>query len=558
MGWNLLHQTDNAMALSRSIKWTAALLLTPVLLAALFIALFGWNWLRAPVEQMTLEKTGRQLVIGGDIKVKLGWPRPHVQTGAVTFANPPWSSEKQMLSAAALDITIDLSQLFWRHIVLPEVRLEHPVIFLEQGSAGRKNWLLDMNQQDDSTGIRIDRLTLDQGQLGYDDAAQKTHIRAELSSTSSTPDFSGLTFSAHGQYKALALKAQGSGGPVLGLRDESSPYPLKADFSVGDTGVKLSGSITSLLKFSALDLQLAVRGKNLAQLFPLLGIAFPKTNAYATDGHLQHSGTNCRYDKFSGRIGSSDVSGKLQINTGGKRPVLQAQLTSKVFDLADLAPLIGTRPGRLQAARQAAPALPSALPLAATAHVLPDLPFQTERWSSVDAEVTLSASTIRRNQELPLANLNTHLSLRDSVLRLDPLDFGLAGGQLKAVISRDGRNDPIQAKAQVLAKEIQLAKLFPTSTLNKTSIGRINGELNLAGAGNSVGQMLASANGKVGLVVSGGRVSKLLMEEVGLHLWEILALNLTATNKSNCVARWPTSTFSKESCTPEPWFSTPK
>src|SRR5665647_821012 len=206
------HRRRNAMTLSRSLKWTATVLLAPVLLGALFIALFGWNWLRAPVEQMTLDKTGRQLVIGGDIKLKFGWPRPHVHTGAVTFANPAWASEKQMISAEALDITIDLPQLFLRHIVLPEVQLKHPVIFLEQGSAEHKNWLLDLNQQDESARIRIDRLTLDQGQLGYDDAARKTHIRAELSTTNATQQFSGHAFSAQGQYKGLALKAQGSGG----------------------------------------------------------------------------------------------------------------------------------------------------------------------------------------------------------------------------------------------------------------------------------------------------------------------------------------------------------
>jgi len=515
------------MTLSRFFKWTASLLLIPVLAALLFIGIFGWNWLRTPIEQMTLDKTGRQLLIGGELELKFGWPQPRLHTGAVTFANPAWASEKQMVSAQALDITIDLRQLLLRHIVLPEVRLEHPVIFLEQGSGARKNWLLDLNQQDEEARIRIDRLTLDQGQLGYDDAAQKTHIRAELSTTNATPQFSGLAFSAQGQYKGLALKAQGSGGPVLGLRDESIPYPLRADFTVGQTGVKLDGSITSLLKFSAMDLQLALRGNNLAQLFPLLGIAFPPTRAYATEGHLQHSGTSWRYDKFSGRIGDSDVAGTLQVDTGGKRTALKAELASRVLDLADLGPLIGARPGRLQAARQAAPAVQTALPLPAQARVLPDLPFQTEHWDSVDAEVTLSAKAIRRSKELPLANLAAHLSLRDSVLTLDPLSFGLAGGRLKAVISLDGRHDPIQAKAQVWANQIELAKIFPTIALNKASIGLINGELDLTGTGNSVGRMLASANGKIGLVVNGGLVSKLLMEEVGLHLWEILALNVT-------------------------------
>ena len=64
------------MTRSRLLKWTAGLLLTPVLLAVLFIAIFGWNWLRGPIERMTLKQTGRELLIGGDLELKFGWPRP--------------------------------------------------------------------------------------------------------------------------------------------------------------------------------------------------------------------------------------------------------------------------------------------------------------------------------------------------------------------------------------------------------------------------------------------------------------------------------------------------
>ena len=155
------------------------------------------------------------------------------------------------------------------------------------------------------------------------------------------------------------------------------------------------------------------------------------------------------------------------------------------------------------------------------------MPFKTDRWDSVDAEVTLKAKTIRRAKELPLENLVTHLSLRESVLTLDPLDFGVAGGHLNAVISLDGRKDPIQARARVRARKILIARLFPTVELSKTSIGQLNGDFELAGTGNSVGRMLASSSGKVGLVVAGGEISKLMMEKAGLHLWEILQLTVT-------------------------------
>jgi uncharacterized protein involved in outer membrane biogenesis len=509
------------MTLSRPLKWTAGVFLALIALAVLLFAIFGWNWLRAPIERMTLEKTGRELVIGGDLTVTLGWPWPRVQAGAVTFANPAWAREKQMVSADAVEITIDLAQLLQKNIVFPEVRLERPVVFLEQGADGRKSWLLDRNQQDEDARIQIDRLKLDHGTVGFDDGANKTSIRSELS-TSNTPAGSaadvGITFNAHGQYKGLALKAEGTGGPVLAMRDDTTPYVLKIDATVGKTRVQADGTVTSLLKFSAADLQLGLRGDNLAQLYTLLGIAFPATRAYETKGHLLHSGMTWRYEKFSGRIGASDIAGSLQVVTGGKRPALSAELVSNLLDLADLGPMIGSRPGSVtQAAASASP----------SARVLPDLPFKADHWDSVDAQVKLRAKTIRRAKELPLENLVTNLSLRDSLLMLDPLDFGLAGGHLNAVISLDGRQEPIQAHAKVRARKILIAKLFPTVELNQTSIGQINGEFDLTGKGNSVGRMLASSSGKVGLVVAGGEISQLMMEKAGLHLWEILQLNLT-------------------------------
>ena len=516
------------MTRSRLLKSTAVLLFAPVLLAAVLIAIFGWNWLRGPIERYTLDKTGRELIIGGDLELEWGWPLPRIRAGGVTFANPAWAREKQMVAADAVEVAIDLPQLFLRNIVFPEVRLERPVVFLEQGSDGRKNWLLDENQRDEDARIRIDRLMLDHGRLGYDDAAEKTSIRAELSTSDAKSAGEELSFTAQGQYKGMPLKAQGKGGPVLGLRDEDTPYPVNADLSVGRTGVKAEGSITSLLKFTAMDMRLDLRGDSLAHLYPLIGIAFPETRAYVTSGHIVHSGRNWRYDKFSGRIGDSDIAGSVQVDTGGKRPALKAELVSRLLDFADLGPAIGAKPGSLQAAKHAAvPPPDSAVPKTAQARVLPDMPFKTERWDSVDAEVTLKAKSIRRAKALPLEDLLAHLSLRDSVLTLDPFDFGLAGGQLNAVISLDGRRDPIQAHAQVKARRIRIAKLFPTVALSKTSIGQINGEFDLTGKGNSVGRMLASSSGKVGLVVAHGEISKMMMEKVGLHLWEMLVLKVS-------------------------------
>ena len=116
-------KADSSAMTHAWIKWITALVAVPLVLAVVLIAIFGWNWLRGPIERIALEKTGRVLQINGDFKVSPGWPWPHIYAEAVTFANPAWAKEKQMVSAEVVDITIDLPQLLRRKIVFPEVKL---------------------------------------------------------------------------------------------------------------------------------------------------------------------------------------------------------------------------------------------------------------------------------------------------------------------------------------------------------------------------------------------------------------------------------------------------
>ena len=497
------------------LKWLAALLFAALLMGVLLIALFGWNWMRAPMERYALEKTGRVLRIEGDLRVRGDWPALRLQAAGVRFANPDWAQESQMFSAEGVEVAVELLPLLRGQLVFPLVRLDRAVAYLEQAADGRRSWLLDLEQQDEDARLHIGRIVLERGALGFDDARQKIHIRSLLS----TQESAGLEFQAEGRFKGQPLKAQGSGGTVLALRDTAQPYPLKLEGSIGSTQVKLDGSVTGLTALTAVDMQMALKGASLEQLYPLLGIAFPATPAYAVQGRLLHSGTTWRFEKFNGRVGSSDLAGFVQVVTGGARPQLTGDLRSQLLALDDLGPLIGARPGTVEQAK--------AQPVASTqARVLPELPFHAERWGSVDADVRLQAKTIARAKALPLEDLQTHLRMQNAVLTLDPLAFGFAGGRLDAKIQLNGNRQPIQATAQLKARKLQLDKLFPTVELAKTSLGELNGDVELAGSGSSVAGMLGASDGRLGLVLSGGQISRLMMEKAGLHIWEIVTLSL--------------------------------
>ena len=78
-------------------------------------------------------------------------------------------SQPQLLETDTVDLRVDLPALLRGRLVLPVVQMGQPVVLLEVAPDGRKSWLLDRSQSDDSSGVQVGRLSLRQGQLGYDD-----------------------------------------------------------------------------------------------------------------------------------------------------------------------------------------------------------------------------------------------------------------------------------------------------------------------------------------------------------------------------------------------------
>jgi len=486
-----------------ALKWTVGVVLALLVALALFIS-FGLNTVRGPITRAVSNATGRELVIDGNIRAVWSWLHPRFRVEKVTFANADWAKEDYLFSADAVEAEVRLLPLLGGFVVLPQVRLEGAEVNLEQDEEGRRNWILDTRREKEKKDSRvsIELLTLDQGHLGYSDAALDIDLHADLNT-----DQTGVVFAVVGTYQGLDLSASGHSGPVLSLRDESSPFPLKAEAKIGDTQVKVDGTITGLVALKAIDTRVSVSGKTMEELYWIVNVALPSTKPYSTTGHLTRKGTLVRYDDFTGKVGGSDIAGFLQVDTAGKRPFMEGDLRSKVVDLGDLGMIVGTDEPKEDG-------------------VLPDKPFDPARWDSVDADVRIKAGTIRRPEQLPLQNLSARIQMKDRVLTLNPLEFGIAGGKFAGPVTLDGREDTIRANLQMRVQKLQLGQLFPTIQSNKTSVGDIGGLVELKGVGNSVAQMLGSSNGKIGFFMDGGEISKFMMELVAMDVWGVAKVKL--------------------------------
>jgi len=495
------------------------ILTASVLLVALAVLLFDWNMLRGPIEKRVSQATGREFHIYGDLDVDLSMT-PRIRVAQMRLGNIPGAIEPQMASVESLDFRLHLRELMDGDIVLSEVRLSQPRLLLEKNSKGEPNWIFKRSDREWPT---IRQLSVDEGTLTFRNPRTRTDMDFVVRSGDPAADarHAPLLIDGSGRYKGNAVEVDGRIESPLVLEDPARPYRIDLRGRAGATRASAQGNLTGPLQMQGYDLKFGLSGPNMALLYPLIGVAVADTPPYRLLGQLTHQPKVWHYRDFTGKVGDSDLSGDATFETGGARPKLTADLVSRRLDFDDLGGFVGapaqTSPGETASPEQKK----QAAALRASTRVLPDDEFKLDKLRNMDADVKLRAQRIIA-PSLPVEAMAVHLYIDDAVLRLDPLSFRVAGGDINSRIRLDARKNVIASSARIQAQGLQLPKLFPKEELTENSAGRIGGTLNLAGNGNSVARMLANADGDIALTMGTGRISNLLMEYAGLDIAESL------------------------------------
>ena len=271
---------------------------------------------------------------------------------------------------------------------------------------------------------------------------------------------------------------------------------------------------------------MTLSGRDLADLYPLIGIAIPPTPPYKLDGRFSRNGEQWHYRNFTGRVGDSDMAGDASIDTTGARPYFRADLRSKRLDIDDLAGFVGGAPqtgkGETSNPELAAQAARSPGERSRPARTSPTNWKSYARW--MPTCVCARVASMRRR--LPLDDMDAHLLLENGVVRLDPLDFGVAGGTVRSIVRMDARTATIKTRADASARGLDLSKLLPQVKLADNAIGHLGGKVSISGEGNSVAKILGSSDGQALLGIGRGQISNLLMEMAGIDLAEIIKFKL--------------------------------
>ncbi len=557
----------------------AALVLI-VVFALIALATFDWNRAKPWLADNIGQALGRTVAIDGDVHVSWqrdpdihGWlPGPHLALAKVSIGNTDWAKSRTFATMKATELSLDLFPLLAHTLSIPSMHVIAPDVHLERLADGRDNWTFAAADASSPWKLDLGRIQFDQGDvaivdgkngldakihvdalsksIAFDDIVAEQEASSQRDATArvgasgarglaqnankavepaqrsrETSQFYAFGLTIEGTLKKAPLRGTGKVGDAWALKHVDRPFPLHADLHIGDTRIAFAGTLIDPADLDALDLRLWLSGNNLSDLYNILKVTLPNSPPYATEGHLvgrfTHDVKKLRYENFRARIGSSDLSGDLLYETKAPRPLLSGKVQSELLQFRDLAPLIGANSGDTPPGK-----------------VLPERPFQPQRWQRMDADVQFTGDRVFRDSELPIHKLDTRIVMDNALLTLDPLRFKFAYGDVESSLRFDGRTAPIKGSLKLTARDVQVERLIPKAQSAQASLGHANGEATLEARGNSVAALLGASSGELKLVLDGGTLSKALIETMGLNMPNILAVKLFGDKQVtiNCAA----------------------
>jgi uncharacterized protein involved in outer membrane biogenesis len=244
----------------------------------------------------------------------------------------------------------------------------------------------------------------------------------------------------------------------------------------------------------------------MADLWPIIGLPYPETARYDVRGRLGYRERVWSFRGFRGTVGRSDLEGDFVADLSGERPKMTGDLTSRRLDIKDLGGFVG--------AGAPHPRDPNRL--------LSQRPFDLTHLNAADADIRFNGRSIR-NERLPLRAMTAHFVLDHGRVKVQPLKFRAAGGDIDARIDMDARTAPIHALADVQARGLRVNELAPGVKALMTSAGVLQGRTRLDMRGNSVAEMFATADGNLVLAINGGEVSDVALRLANLDIANTLA-----------------------------------
>jgi|CXWL01.1.fsa_nt_gi AsmA protein len=494
--------------MKRLIKWIFILILLLIITLVAVPFFIPLDSVKKIASEKVKEMTGRELIIAGDIKASM-WPNIGVRLQQVTLSNGEGYSDKNMTEIGDITIEVALLPLLHSEVQVKQFIINKPTIHLEVNKKGVPNWQFTAQkiekvenkeaspapsaQESKAPPPSLGKIVINDGNFTYND--QRSGKNYSVANASLDIDMPSPSSPLDIVAKLIFNKEQ----VKLSLHAE---HPFKLSEG-GDSKAKLDlkiGSLISLLFDGKANMQGANGNVELSSssLVALSGLTGKKLDwkgdtelAFAGQGALTCSTSECNLNKAKIILDDSTLSGDMKINFASAVPAIEAKLATDKFNLNHYIP---------KTEKQAS------LSLISDAHAetggWDTKPIDLSGLKAANAKVSLEIASLLY-QATTLSKMSLNLQLAGGALTLNIPHVEFYSGTAKISATANANN---MISANIDMNNIQIEPMLKDFAKFDRLTGTANLTTSIAGRGASQRDIISSLAGKGDIKLSDGTI----------------------------------------------------
>ena len=294
------------------------------------------------------------------------------------------------------------------------------------------------------------------------------------------------------------VRAEGEGkvrgAPVriafAGAAVKPGRWPFTADITGEQLVMKAVGTMDRPLDTDAMTLDLSAKADDLKRIDAVIEAGLFQTRPVQLTAHVRHERPRWTITDLKGRIGRSDLSGRLTVDKKDGRTLLDGEVTAAQLDFDDLS----SAQGRAEAA---------ALERRIGPRLVPNTRIDIGKIDTTDGTIRFRVGRVVSAQgPSPITGFTGRMTMDHQLLTIGDIRMALREGVVTGQAVIDQRNG---AKVPRLSVDLRLRGASVLSLSGETRItGHVGARAKLAGVGETVRAAIGRADGRIGLVVANG------------------------------------------------------
>lgn len=494
------HRRDWRRIAIRTLLGTVA----AIFLAWLILFVTKGRFLKGTFERIASSQSGRTVRVAGDFQFYFDPIDLKFLAEGLSVSNPDWAGGGNLFEAKKLDSsTATLTFLFGRRRV-NWLELDGARADLHWDAQRKRNtWTFgDPSKPGKKLELPVVRSGIFRDtQIRYRDPQFLLDGTFDLDTTISegTQFASAIRATGRGTVRGRPFRLTGElQSPNATIRGGQNQ--LTARIEVARSVAIVAGTLPGPTQLDGSNLAVRLRGRNLADVFATLGIVTPDTRTYRLTGRMTKDGPDWKFTRLKGVFGDSDLAGSLTVTQREPRLLLTADLTSRTLDIVDMSAFVGYDLERIEKQGAAGAIIREG----GAPRLLPDAKLNVEALRNFDAKVRYKVGTVRA-RSLPVSNVDLTLDLNDRLLKLSPLTFAMARGNVASDIVIDARRRPAVTDYDIRLSPTPMGRLLAGWGVEEAgTTGTVKARIKLTGTGDTVHDSLAASNGRIAIILPAG------------------------------------------------------